>query len=413
MQHEVPSTLTVSQAREFILARCPAVEGSETVDLLEACGRVTAHPVVSPLTVPPFDNSAMDGYAFVWSDVAHLESATLPIVGESLAGHPYAAGLAPKGSCIRITTGARMPEPCDTVIAFEKTTFSDTEVRFRPADVKPGANVRHAGEEMAVGDVVIEAGTRLSPAHIALIASLGLAHIEVVRPLTVALLVTGDELAEPGEPLPEGGIYNTNGPALLTLLRRLGCRTQYEGILADDPQVIGAALDRACASADIILMSGGAADSSADYSHQQLAARGTIFDWTVNMRPGRPMRFGLLAKTPVFILPGNPVASIGVFLEFVRGALLHMQGVTDGVWPQSVRAELTDNLKSKPGRAEFVRAQLQRTAGEHVRVAANKNQSSASLRSLAASQALIALDHADTLVPAGSSVDVHLLTELL
>ncbi|MGN1208911.1 MAG: gephyrin-like molybdotransferase Glp [Duodenibacillus sp.] len=413
MQQDVPRTLSVPQARDFILSHCPVVSDTETVALLEACGRVAAHRICSPLTLPPFDNSAMDGYAFAWSDVASLETVVLPVVGESLAGHPYAPGTAPKGSSVRITTGARMPETCDTVIPFEKTTFTNTEVRFRPADVKPGANVRHAGEEMAVGDAVIEAGTILTAAHIALIASLGMASVEVFRPLTVALLVTGDELAEPGETLPEGGIYNANGPALLTLLQRLGCRTQYEGILADNPKIIGAALERARTGADMILMSGGAADSSADYSHQQLAARGKIFDWTINMRPGRPMRFGHLDKTPVFILPGNPVASISVFLEFVRGALLFMQGVAGDVWPQSVRAELTRDLKSKPGRAEFVRAQLDRDAGAPVRVTPNKNQSSASLRSLADSQALIALDHDDAVVTDGSIVDVHLLGELL
>ena len=405
-------TLTVTAAREFILQHCPVKSTTEVLPLSAALNRVLAVDVESNIQLPSCNNSAMDGYAFRFADVAGQTSATLPIVGESLAGHPF-EGEIPAGAALRITTGACVPERLDTVIPFEKTQFTDTTVAFDIAAVQAGANVRLAGEEIERADTVLTAGTRLTAAHIALLASIGLERVVVYEAPRVAVLVTGDELSEPGELLPPGGVYNSNGPALAAMLVNLGCSLEGPVRLPDDPQMIATALGDAARRCDMVLMTGGAADSKADHSQQLLCKLGELFNWTVNMRPGRPMRFGRIGPTPVFVLPGNPVASIITFIEFVRGAILKTAGVLGNVWPREYRATAGEDIRIKPGRAEFIRARFTGFVQGSSVATPLANQSSASLLSMSRAQVLIAVEHTAEAVKKGDRVVVHLLSELL
>lgn len=406
-------TLTVAAARDFILEHCPKPTATENIVLTEALNRVVAADVESNVQIPSCNNSAMDGYAFRWADIENSDTVELPVMGESLAGHPLKTVECSTPCAVRITTGAYVPDGFDTVIAYEKTTLNDNAVCFQKSAVQKGANVRIAGEEIERTDVVLSAGTRLGPAHIALLAGIGCDHVRVFAPLRVAVLITGDELVEPGQTIEEGAVYNSNGPALTSLLTRLGCQVHCPGIVPDDPEAIDAALKQAKESCDMILMTGGAAKSQADHSHRQLAKLGELYDWTVNMRPGRPMRFGRIADKPVFVLPGNPVASMITFVEFVRGAICHMQGIQTEVWPRGFRAIAAEDITAKSGRAEFMRARVTAFSQGAAVVAPLANQSSASLTSMCQAHVLIAIDHDTDEIKKGQKVTIHLLNEVL
>lgn len=416
-QHHTMATstqsITVDQARQFILDYCPRVSALDNVPLLEAHGKVLGRPVRSPIQLPAYTNSAMDGYAFKYSDVAGRGDVTLSLVGSAFAGHPLRGRAHEPMTAARITTGAPIPSWCDTVIPYEKTTGTETTVSFSTASVKEGANVRRAGEDIQIGQVIVEAGTRIESSHIGLLASVGIDRVMVSNPLNVALICTGDELVDPGQPLIANHIYNASGLMLCSLLKRLGCNVSYAGTIADDPNRISMELRLSRERNQMIIITGGAADSSADYSQQQLRLLGEIFDWNINMRPGRPMRFGRIGQKPVFVLPGNPVATFVTFLEFVRGAILHMQGRTRGVWPSERRAIAGCDIRKKPGRAEFMRGVITRYERGSAVVEPICNQSSSSMRSLTNAEVLICLPHDGDLIKKGEVVRYQLLSELL
>lgn len=394
---------SVTQVRRRIAESIRALP-SERISIRQAPGRFLAEDIVSPLSIPRADNSAMDGYAFSFDGLTEGSEITLPVFGESLAGHPFPGSVA-HGQAIRITTGALLPVGLDTVIAYEKTKEGESTVSFAADAVKRGANVRRAGENITAGDIVLKKGTRLSAAQTALIASLGIAEVAVAKQPSAVLILTGDELVNPGEPCRDDQVYDTNSYAVSSLLLEAGARVHVEKFLADDPEPIERTLREALAKYDMVLLSGGAAKSKMDYSGIVLARLGDIPGEKIAMRPGSPMRFGLVSGKPVFVLPGNPVAAFVTFRVFVRGAVRIMQGASS-VWPEEITAVSEKAIRTKTGRDEFQRGVCSVQDGK-ITVRPTPDQSSAYISSLAQANCIIHIG-SDEQIGVGDVVHIDL-----
>ncbi|PMC22279.1 molybdopterin molybdotransferase, partial [Klebsiella aerogenes] len=305
-----------------MLDRISPLQATETLPLLQAFSRVTAHDVVSPLDVPGFDNSAMDGYAVRLADLT--DGAALPVAGKAFAGQPFHDAW-PAGTCIRIMTGAPVPEGCDAVVMQEETEQTDAGVRFI-APVKAGQNIRRRGEDIANGAVVFPAGTRLTVAELPVLASLGIADVEVVRKVRVAVFSTGDELQLPGQPLGDGQIYDTNRLAVHLMLEQLGCEVINLGIIPDDPAKLRDAFIAADQQADVVISSGGVSVGEADYTKTILEELGEIGFWKLAIKPGKPFAFGKLSNSWFCGLPGNPVSATLTFYQLVQPLLAKLSG---------------------------------------------------------------------------------------
>ena len=418
--------LSVAQAREAILTPLRPVAGVETLALAEALGRVLAQDLISPMNVPPHDNSAMDGYAF---DGALLETdpgagLTLSVAGTAYAGQAYTGDVAP-GQAVRIMTGAVMPAGLDTVVPQElvKTEGegSDLRVTVPARTVKRGENRRRAGEDLAEGKPAIRAGRVLRPSDLGLAASLGFAELTVRRRLRVALISTGDELRNPGQPLPEGCIYDSNRASLAGALRRLGVEVVDQGLVPDQPAALEAAFTRAAATCDAVVTSGGVSVGEADYTRDLLGRLGEVAFWKVAMRPGRPFAFGPLRRDQappawLFALPGNPVAALVTFYAFVREALQVLAGAPAEP-PMALRVKSAEAIRKRPGRTEFQRAIVQREtegllAGEWT-ARITGSQGAGILRSLSEANALLVLGHEQGSVAAGELVEVWMFDGLV
>ena len=418
--------LSVAQAREAILTPLRPVAGVETLALAEALGRVLAQDLISPMNVPPHDNSAMDGYAF---DGALLKvdpgvELTLSVAGTAYAGQAYTGDVAP-GQAVRIMTGAVMPAGLDTVVPQElvKTEGegSDLRVTVPARTVKRGENRRRAGEDLAEGKPAIRAGRVLRPSDLGLAASLGFAELTVRRRLRVALISTGDELRNPGQPLPEGCIYDSNRASLAGALRRLGVEVVDQGLVPDEPAALEAAFTRAAATCDAVVTSGGVSVGEADYTRDLLGRLGEVAFWKVAMRPGRPFAFGPLRRDQappawLFALPGNPVAALVTFYAFVREALQVLAGAPAEP-PMALRVKSAEAIRKRPGRTEFQRAIVQREtegplAGEWT-ARITGSQGAGILRSLSEANALLVLDHDQGSVAAGEPVEVWMFEGLV
>jgi molybdopterin molybdotransferase len=413
--------LSVQEARAALLAPLRPVTGVETLALAQALGRVLAEDLVSPMDVPPHDNSAMDGYAF---DGALLADATGPlrlrVAGTAYAGDPQ-AGAVPPGHGVRVMTGAVMPPGLDTVVPQELVRVHDepgacwVEV---PVDaVRRGENRRRAGEDLARGGTSIAGGRVLRPSDLGLAASLGFDALTVRRRLRVALISTGDELREPGQPLPTGCIYDSNRASLTGALQRLGVEVVDFGLVPDEPAALEAAFSRAAAQCDAVVTSGGVSVGEADYTRQLLARLGEVAFWKVAMRPGRPFAFGPLRRAAgaepswLFALPGNPVAALVTFYAFVREALLVLAGAPAAP-PMGLRVKSAAAIRKRPGRTEFQRAIVEcDAAGEWV-ARLTGTQGAGILRSLSEANALIVLPHEQGSVAAGDPVQVWLFEGL-
>ena len=416
--------LRVEQAQALLLALAApeALSAADAAGMqpLHAClGRVLAQDVVSPLDVPPHDNAAMDGYAF---DGTVLQQPSADgtwqwqVAGTVLAGQRWTAALAP-GQALRIMTGAMMPPGADTVVPQELCTREGDTLRLAPsAGLRPGAHRRRRGEDLAAGQCALPAGTRLGPAALGLLASLGLAAAPVLRPLRVALFSTGDELLEPGQPPQGGAIYDSNRYTLNALLARLGCETLDLGRLADRPDALEAALREAARTADVVITSGGVSAGDADHLRTVLQRLGEIDFWRVAMRPGRPLSVGRLPgassrHTLLFGLPGNPVAAMVSFLVCVRPALLRLMGCNAeaSAPPPLVRARTPLPIRKRPGRTEYPRGWLHARPGDLPEIRLAAHQGSGLLSSMQAANALAVLPHDAGDVAAGAEVDVLLL----
>ncbi|KAA3667186.1 molybdopterin molybdotransferase MoeA [Pectobacterium carotovorum] len=401
--------LTLEQALENMFSQVPSLTETERVSLFDAAGRITAHAIASPINVPPFANSAMDGYAVRYADLS--AAVPLPLAGKAFAGAPFTDDW-PAGTCIRIMTGAPIPAGTDTVIMQEEAEVSEDGIRF-PHEVKPGQNIRLAGEDIQAGASVLPAGTRLGVAELPLLASLGIAQIDVVRRLKVAVFSTGDELQPVGEPLADGQIYDTNRFAVRLMLEQLGCEIHDLGIIRDDPAALRAAFHKADQLADLVISSGGVSVGEADYTKQMLDELGDIHFWKLAIKPGKPFAFGKLQHAWFCGLPGNPVSAALTFYQLVQPLLARLSGYTQWRLPPRVRVKTTSTLKKTPGRTDFQRGIFSRNAQGELEVRTTGHQGSHVFSSFSLGNCFIVLEQDRGRVAAGEWVEIEPFNALL
>ncbi len=410
-----PNALKVEKAREVIRSLLAPVASNERVAVRAALGRVLGEDIISTLDVPAHDNSAMDGYALRHADLEAAGETELRLVGSALAGRQFAGTLG-KRECVRIMTGAVMPQGADTVVIQEIVQTEGDMVRI-PAGQKRGQNRRLAGEDLAAGKPVLKTGQPVGPAELGLIASLGLAEVTVRRRLRVAFFSTGDELASVGSVLKPGEVYDSNRYTLYGMLARLGCEIIDMGVVRDDPASLERALKSAAADADAIITSGGVSVGEADFIRELLGKLGEVVFWKIAMKPGRPMAFGKIAhagnEAHFFGLPGNPVAVMVTFYQFVREALLTLSGRTDDCTLPLLQVPCTSGIKKNPGRTEFQRGLLVRDERGQWSVCPTGAQGSGVLRSMAEANCFIVLEHERGSVNPGDLVQVQLFDGLV
>ncbi|MCR9964822.1 MULTISPECIES: bifunctional molybdopterin-guanine dinucleotide biosynthesis adaptor protein MobB/molybdopterin molybdotransferase MoeA [Vibrio diabolicus subgroup] len=396
-----PAFLSVVQGQEKILSLVNTVSEIEACKIENAYGRVLAEHIISPVNVPQYTNSAMDGYAIRSDDV---DRDSYQVVAEVMAGHAYDQPLE-VGQAVKIMTGAPTPLNGDTVVMREQASQEGDKVTFNGANIKAGQNVRQAGEDLAIGSDVFTAGTRLASPEMGMIASLGFGEANVFRKLKVAVFSTGDEVQAPGTEQKANSIYDSNRFTIMGMLEKLGCEILDFGILEDNEQLMIEALENASAQADVVMTSGGVSVGDADYIKLALDKLGQIDFWRINMRPGRPLAFGQINNKPFFGLPGNPVAVMVSFINFVEPALRKMQG-EQGWKPLKVNAIATENLRSRQGRTEFSRGIYELDNTGRLTVRTTGKQGSGILRSMSEANCLIEISPAIDTVKAGESVTI-------
>ncbi|AGB09887.1 bifunctional molybdopterin-guanine dinucleotide biosynthesis adaptor protein MobB/molybdopterin molybdotransferase MoeA [Vibrio parahaemolyticus] len=396
-----PAFLSVVQGQDKILSLVNTVSEIEACKIENAYGRVLAEHIISPVNVPQYTNSAMDGYAIRSDDV---DRDSYQIVAEVMAGHAYDQPLE-VGQAVKIMTGAPTPLNGDTVVMREQASQEGDKVTFNGANIKAGQNVRQAGEDLAIGSDVFTAGTRLASPEMGMIASLGFGEANVFRKLKVAVFSTGDEVQAPGTEQKANSIYDSNRFTIMGMLEKLGCEILDFGILEDNEQLMIEALENASAQADVVMTSGGVSVGDADYIKLALDKLGQIDFWRINMRPGRPLAFGQINNKPFFGLPGNPVAVMVSFINFVEPALRKMQG-EQGWKPLKVNAIATENLRSRQGRTEFSRGIYELDDTGRLTVRTTGKQGSGILRSMSEANCLIEISPAIDTVKAGESVTI-------
>lgn len=398
--------ISVQDGQTRILAQIAERTPPEVIPLVAARGRVLAEPVYAPFDVPPTDNSAVDGYAVTSADIPAEGWHELTVVADLPAGTVY-AGVLQRGQTIRIMTGAPMPAGADTVYPQEEVERCGDRVRVGP--LLPGANVRRRGEDVQAGAVVIEAGTVLRPQELGLIASLGQSHVVVHQRPRVAVLSTGDEVAEPGGGRKPGQIYDANRFTLRALVEQCGGVALDLGIVPDQRELLRTRLLEATACADVVVTSGGVSVGAYDLVKDVLGELGGIDFWQVAMQPGRPLAVGRIGHAHFFGLPGNPVASMLTFLIFVRPALWALAG-RKRLFPETWEARAVEPMRKKPGRREFKRGVLRFTRdGWEVRTTGP--QGSGILSSLVAGNCLIILEEERGDVAPGEIVTVEPLSQ--
>ncbi|MDF4258334.1 bifunctional molybdopterin-guanine dinucleotide biosynthesis adaptor protein MobB/molybdopterin molybdotransferase MoeA [Vibrio parahaemolyticus] len=396
-----PAFLSVVQGQEKILSLVNTVSEIEACKIENAYGRVLAEDIISPVNVPQYTNSAMDGYAIRSDDV---DRDSYQVVAEVMAGHAYDQPLQ-VGQAVKIMTGAPTPLNGDTVVMREQASQEGDKVTFNGSNIKAGQNVRQAGEDLAIGSDVFTAGTRLASPEMGMIASLGFGEANVFRKLKVAVFSTGDEVQAPGTEQKANSIYDSNRFTIMGMLEKLGCEILDFGILEDNEQLMIEALENASAQADVVMTSGGVSVGDADYIKLALDKLGQIDFWRINMRPGRPLAFGQINNKPFFGLPGNPVAVMVSFINFVEPALRKMQG-EQGWKPLKVNAIATENLRSRQGRTEFGRGIYELDNTGRLTVRTTGKQGSGILRSMSEANCLIEISPAIDTVKAGESVTI-------
>jgi molybdopterin molybdotransferase len=397
--------LRLDEARARIIASITPVAERETVGLRDALGRVLGGEVRSGVDVPSHRNSAMDGYALDGRDLPQAGSAALTLVGTSWAGRPYVGDIG-RGQCVRIMTGATLPEATDTVVMQEHVHVDGDRVVIE-AGHHVGQNVRPVGEDIRRGELALEPGALLGPAQLGLLASLGVGEVSVLRRPRVAIFSTGDELRSIGEELGLGQIYDSNRYSLHGMLTRLQVEVIDLGVVKDTREDTLRAFQAAAAQADAIVTSGGVSVGEADYVTETLERHGQIGFWKVAMKPGKPIAFGRFGPAYFFGLPGNPVSVMVTFYQVVRPSLRALMGVADTDPPILVRAACATRLRKKPGRLEFQRGVLEREPSGRYVVRSTGHQGAGVLRSMSEANCFIILplEHGD--VEPGAEVDVQ------
>ncbi len=401
MGFDTSGLLPLSDALQGMLEQLACCCDSEQLPLPEALGRVLASDIASPLAVPPFDNSAMDGYAVRLSDLT--AGTPLIMAGKAFAGQPY-QGEWPAGHCVRIMTGAPVPPGTDAVVMQEETQADGDRITFL-AQPEPGQNIRRAGSDIGKGACVLPAGTRLTPREMPLLASLGVATVTVRRPLKVAIFSTGDELKPVGTPLAHGDIYDSNRYGVRAMLARMGCDCLDLGIIPDDPAQLRAAFIRANEEADVLITTGGVSVGEADFTKQLLDELGEIGFWKLAIKPGKPFAFGRLPRAWFFGLPGNPVSAMVTFDQLVQPALAKLAG-QHFERPLQLQAIAAEPLKKSPGRLDFQRGILSQ-GPNGLEVRSTGSQDSAVFSSLSRANCYIVLERERGRVAAGETVTVE------
>lgn len=401
--------ISLDDALSTMLDRVTPVAETETVPLTAATGRITAAAVISPVDVPPFANSAMDGYAVRLADLA--TGNPLPVAGKAFAGTPF-SGEWPVGSCIRIMTGAPVPAGAEAVVMQEETEQAGEAVKFL-ATVNAGQNIRLAGEDIAQGASGLSAGIRLGTAELPLLASLGVPEVAVKRRLRVAVFSTGDELQPVGEPLAAGQIYDTNRFAVRLMLEKLGCEVIDLGIIRDNQAALRAAFIEADSRADVVISSGGVSVGEADYTKAMLEELGKIGFWKLAIKPGKPFAFGRLQNSWFCGLPGNPVSAVLTFYQLVQPLLAKLSGLTAAALPPRQRVKSASSLKKTPGRLDFQRGKLSRNALGELEVSSTGPQGSHVFSSFSQANCFIVLERDRGNVQAGEWVEVEPFNSLL
>lgn len=393
--------MSVDEAVRLIAARVSAVQEVETVALAEADGRVLAENVLAPLALPPFTNSAVDGYAVSSRDLSNTQEQAFPLSGRVQAG---ASARAPvqAGAAMRIFTGAPMPEGADTVFMQEDVRLEGGRVVLPPG-LKPGANVRPAGEDIPLGYPALKAGQRLRPQDVALAAAFGLPQLVVNRRIRVAVFSTGDELVSPGERRAAPQLFDSNRFMLMAMLRRLGCEISDLGILRDERAALASALQKVAGSCDLILTTGGVSTGEEDHVKAAVEAVGKLVLWRMAIKPGRPVAMGIIGGTPLIGLPGNPVASFVTFVHVVRPTILALSGARQApLVPMPVRAAFAH--KKKIARREYVRVNLRRDDDAAIEAVKFPREGAGLLSSLVDTDGLVELGEELTFVEPGQMV---------
>lgn len=393
--------MTLDQALSVLQDTVTAITASTTVSLTESLDRVLASDVCAAFSVPQSDNSAMDGYALRAEDLDNTDS--LQLIGKALAGAPFDAAVS-AGQCVRITTGAVIPAGCNCVVMQEQTNPSDNRVHF---NVKPiiHENIRHAGEDIQQGEIILSAGTRLKPADIGLLASLGYAKVSVYRRLKVALFSTGDELRLPGQPLEPGTIYDSNRFVVAAMLSRLAIDVLNLGIIPDCPERLREAFTTAAQDCDAIISTGGVSVGEADYTKTILQELGEIGFWKIAIKPGKPFAFGHINNSLFFGLPGNPVAATITCHQLVIPALQRLAG-EQYKQPISLQLPSATALKKQPGRIDFQRGILSLNDHNKAQVTTTGSQGSGILTSMSKANCYIKLPSDCTAVSTQEPVEV-------
>ncbi|MFM2275434.1 MAG: hypothetical protein RL211_1306 [Pseudomonadota bacterium] len=429
-----PQALACQDANLFLSQLVHSVTDTESVHLFDALGRVLAQDIISPINVPPHDNSAMDGYAFDGSQLSAQAPLALKVVGTVLAGSAW-QGIVATGECVRIMTGAILPAGLNTVVPQELTraTGSMAEPYITiPAEIlRVGDNRRKLGEDLLQGTAALQKGERITPAALGLLASLGLEKVTVWRKLRVAYFSTGNEILSLGEAPREGAVFDSNRYTVFGLLKRLDCNVIDMGVVRDEPGLLETAFVEAAAQTDVVITSGGVSVGEADHTKTMMKKLGDVAFWKIAMRPGRPMAVGRISgiklassphevcadsynidskqstphQTILFGLPGNPVAVMVTFLAFVRPALLQMMGCKAGP-PPLLKARSVEAIRKKSGRTEYQRGTVSTGADGALVVRTTGNQGSGVLSSMVQANGLIVLHHQQSNVSAGDEVDV-------
>ncbi|BDM62628.1 molybdopterin molybdenumtransferase MoeA [Shewanella sp. NFH-SH190041] len=397
-----PGLMHPDQAISQLLDQVRTVQDTEVIQLSHSLGRVLAEDLAATLDLPPFNNSAMDGYAFRLADLT--QHSALKLIGYSFAGHAFSGDYQP-GSCVRIMTGAPVPDCYDTVQMQEKTQADGEMITIEPTH-DTGENIRARGEEMRAGAPVLKTGTQIGAAEMGVLATIGVNQVRVYRQLTVAFFSTGDELRPVGSELAPGQIYDSNRYSILGMLQQAGVDWVDLGVIQDDPEAIRAAFQKAASQADLVLTSGGVSVGDADFTKQILSEEGEITFWRMAIKPGKPFAFGRLGKAVFCGLPGNPVSSMVTFYKIVTPLLNKMRGLPQRP-PLRLSVPLAKAIYKHPGRVEYQRGILSRNEAGELEVTTTGSQGSGMLTSMSLANCFIILPQMQGDTPAGSLVDVE------